>query len=70
VSITRWQSLGTKMNFVPNKVSFEKAKTSLGFQPLFSIQDMVQDLFSHKVEYGDYGKDEFYNIRTFKKIEW
>jgi len=52
------------------KVSFDKARTSLGFQPLFSIREMVHDLFSHRTEYDDYNKDEFYNIRTFRKIEW
>ena len=30
----------------------------------------IPDLFAHKAEYDDYNKDEFYNIRTFKKIEW
>jgi nucleoside-diphosphate-sugar epimerase len=52
------------------KVSVEKAKTCLGFQPLFSIQDTINDLFEHRDLYGDFEKDEYYNIRTFKKIEW
>lgn len=52
------------------KVSFDKAGTSLGFQPLFSVQDTVHELYNHRDEYADYSRDEFYNIRTFKKIEW
>lgn len=52
------------------KVSFDRAGTSLGFQPLFSIQETVHELYAHLDEYGDYSKEEFYNIRTFKKIEW
>lgn len=52
------------------KVSIGKAKTSLGFQPLFSIRDTVDDLFEHRNLYGDFENDAFYNIRTFKKIDW
>lgn len=52
------------------KVSIEKAKTSLGFQPLFSVRDTVEEIYEHRNLYGDFQKDEFYNIRTFQKIEW
>ncbi len=52
------------------KVSIERAKTSLGFLPQFSIRDTIADLYSRVDEYGDFDKDEFYNIRTFKKIVW
>ncbi len=52
------------------KVSIEKAKTSLGFQPLFSVRDTVEEIYAHRELYGDFEKDEFYNIRTFQKIEW
>jgi len=51
------------------KVSIEKAKTELGFQPQHSIKAMVEDLYSHKDLYGDFEKDEYYNIRVFKKLE-
>jgi len=52
------------------KVSVQRAENNLGFRPNFSIQDTVADLFEHRDLYGNYEKDEFYNIRTFKKIEW
>ncbi len=52
------------------KVSIERAKTSLGFQPIFSIRDTVEDIYRHAESYGDYEREEFYNIRTFKKIKW
>ena len=52
------------------KVSIERAENSLGFKPNFSIQDTVEELFKHKNLYGNFETDEFYNIRTFKKIEW
>jgi len=50
------------------KVSIEKAKTYLGFQPQFDVADTIHDLYEHRSRYGDYEKDEFYNIRTFKKL--
>lgn len=50
------------------KVSFSKAKTYLGFQPQYDVKDIIDDLFSHREEYGDYDRDEFYNIRAFKRI--
>jgi nucleoside-diphosphate-sugar epimerase len=52
------------------KVSIRHAENVLGFKPIFTVRDTVNDLFKHKDLYGDYEKDEFYNIRTFKKIEW
>lgn len=52
------------------KVSIQKAENSLGFKPSFSIQDTVEDIFKHKSAYGDFESEEFYNIRTFKKIQW
>jgi len=50
------------------KVSFSKAKTYLGFQPQYDVKDIIDDLFSHREEYGDYDRDEFYNIRAFKRL--
>src|SRR3989338_6424141 len=42
------------------KVSIEKAKTELAFHPQFSIPDIIADLYSHKENYGDYARDEYY----------
>ena len=50
------------------KVSLEKAKTYLGFQPQYDVKDIIDDLFSHREEYGDYDRDDFYNIRAFKRL--
>lgn len=52
------------------KVSINKAKTYLGFQPLYTIKDIIDDLFDHIDCFGDFEKDEFYNIRTFKKLQF
>ena len=51
------------------KVSCDKARTSLGFMPKYSIQDTVRDVHEHRGAYGDYEKDEFYNIRVFEGLE-
>ena len=50
------------------KVSFEKAKTFLGFQPLYSISDIIDNLFDNRDYYGDFQNENFYNIITFKKL--
>jgi nucleoside-diphosphate-sugar epimerase len=51
------------------KVSTNKAETVLGFKPQYSIKDIVADLYEHRDQYSDYERDEFYNIRVFKKLE-
>lgn len=51
------------------KVTIEKAKTFLGFQPLYSISDIIDDIYDHLDFFGDFENDEFYNIRTFKKLQ-
>jgi nucleoside-diphosphate-sugar epimerase len=50
------------------KVSIAKAKTYLGFQPQYEVSDIIDDLYAHMGEYGDFEKDEFYNIRAFQKL--
>lgn len=50
------------------KVSIERAKIELGFQPQYSVKDMVAELMQHRGEYGDFERDEYYNIRVFKKL--
>jgi nucleoside-diphosphate-sugar epimerase len=50
------------------KVSCERARVELGYQPRYSIQDIVADLHQHAGEYGDFNRDEYYNIRVFKKL--
>jgi nucleoside-diphosphate-sugar epimerase len=52
------------------KVSISKARTYLGFQPLYTIKDIIDNLFDHMESFEDFEKDEFYNIRTFKKLQF
>jgi nucleoside-diphosphate-sugar epimerase len=50
------------------KVTTEKARTYLGFRPKYSVVDMVRNLHAHRDEFGDFSKQSFYNIQTFKAL--
>ena len=50
------------------KVSCDRAKIELGFQPQYSVKDMVAEVMQNRADYGDFERDEFYNIRVFKKL--
>ncbi len=50
------------------KVTCEKARTHLGFQPRHSVTDTIEHLHEHKAEFSDFDKDQFYNIKVFRKI--
>ena len=51
------------------KVTIEKARTILSFQPQYSVEDTVKEIFRHYEEYGDFSNDSYYNIKTFQKLE-
>jgi len=50
------------------KVTIDKAKTYLGFEPQYKIKDIVEDLHQHKACFEDYCNDRFYNIKVFEKL--
>lgn len=50
------------------KVSIDKARVELGFEPQYSIKDIVDDLFENRATYGDFDQDAYYNVRIFKKL--
>ena len=50
------------------KVKTDRAKTCLGFKARFTVEDSIDELFEHVESYGDFEKDEFYNIRVFEKL--
>ncbi len=50
------------------KVSIEKARTYLGFQPRHTITDIIEHLYENRECFPDYEKDDYYNIRVFKRI--
>jgi hypothetical protein len=41
----------------------------LGYEPNYSVEDIVDDLYEHVDQYGDMEQDIYYNIRMFKKME-
>jgi nucleoside-diphosphate-sugar epimerase len=51
------------------KVTWQKAKTILGYEPKHTVSDIIADVHKHRDEYGDFEEDRFYNIRTFKKLK-
>lgn len=51
------------------KVTWQKAKTVLGYEPKYTVSDIIADVHKHVDEYGDFEEDRFYNIRTFKKLK-
>jgi nucleoside-diphosphate-sugar epimerase len=50
------------------KVTIDKAKTYLGFQPQYAIKDIIKDLYEHKADFENYDNEQFYNIKVFKKL--
>lgn len=51
------------------KVTWQKAKTILGYEPKYTVSHIITDLHHHRDEYGDFENDHYYNIRTFKKLQ-
>lgn len=50
------------------KVNCDRASVELGFQPQHTLKETVAEIMQHRPEYGDFERDEFYNIRVFKKL--
>jgi nucleoside-diphosphate-sugar epimerase len=51
------------------KVTIDKAKTYLGYQPQYAIEDIIEDLYENRRYFQDYDNDQFYNIRVFEKLK-
>jgi len=50
------------------KVTIDKARTYLGYQPQHTIEDIIEDLYENRAGFEDYDNDQFYNIRVFEKL--
>lgn len=50
------------------KVSCDRAKTYLGFQPKYAITDITRSLYDRLGSYGDLGQKNYYNIEVFKGL--
>lgn len=57
-----------QQDFRNYKVDCTKAKTQLGFSPRYSVQDMVDSLWTHHAGYGDMSQSAYYNIEVFKQV--
>ena len=51
------------------KVTIDKAKTHLGFQPRYTVTDIIENLFAYNASFEDYNDDKYYNIKVFKKLD-
>jgi len=52
------------------KVTIEKAKTTLGFQPNYTIKDIIKNLYDNLDKFKDFDNDEYYNINILKKTKF
>jgi len=50
------------------KVNWDKARTYLGYHEQYNLKDIISSLIEHQEEFGDFEKDEFYNIKVFKQL--
>ncbi|NLH17792.1 MAG: SDR family oxidoreductase [Phycisphaerae bacterium] len=66
------EKIGITINHIEDfrnyKVTCERARTHLGFQPRYSIADTIAHLYEHRAEFSKYDDERFYNIRVFKKL--
>jgi len=50
------------------KVTIDKAKTYLGYQPQHAIEDIIDNLYEYRALFENYDDERFYNIKVFKKL--
>ncbi len=55
-------------DFRSYKVAIDGARIELGYEPQYSIKDIVDELYDHRAEFTDFERDEYYNIRVFKRL--
>ncbi|MBW8016057.1 MAG: SDR family oxidoreductase [Planctomycetes bacterium] len=51
------------------KVTIDKARLQLGFQPQYTVSDIIQSLYERNDEFADYEEDNYYNIRVFQNVQ-
>ncbi|HOK91067.1 MAG TPA: hypothetical protein PK379_13670 [Candidatus Hydrogenedentes bacterium] len=50
------------------RVDCARVREVLGFTPEHDMVSTVRSLWEHRQEYGDMEREEYYNIRVFRKI--
>jgi len=57
-----------KQDFRNYKVTCDKARTYLGFKPKYDVPDMIDSIYQHIEDYGDFSNPNYYNIQVFKSL--
>jgi nucleoside-diphosphate-sugar epimerase len=50
------------------KVSIQHAKLTLGFTPIHTIKDIIQDLYAKTLNFTNLEDEKYYNIKVFKSL--
>jgi len=50
------------------KVSIQHAKLTLGFTPIYTVKDIIHDLFQKTANLTNLEDEKFYNIKVFKSL--
>jgi nucleoside-diphosphate-sugar epimerase len=50
------------------KVSFEKAKNILRFEPKYDVSDIIEDLVENYSKFSDFNNKKYNNIQIFKEL--
>ena len=50
------------------KVSIQHAKLTLGFTPIYTIKDIVNELYQKTASYSNLEDEKYYNIKVFKTL--
>lgn len=50
------------------KVSIQHAKLTLGFTPIYTIKDIVNELYQKTASYSNLEDEKYYNIKVFKSL--
>jgi nucleoside-diphosphate-sugar epimerase len=50
------------------KVSLQHAKLTLGFTPIYTVKDIIHDLFQKTANLTNLEDEKFYNIKVFKSL--
>jgi len=50
------------------KVSIQHAKLTLGFTPIYTIKDIVNELYQKTAGYANLEDEKYYNIKVFKSL--
>ncbi len=50
------------------KVSIQNAKLALGFTPIYTVKDIINDLYQNKDKFLNLEDERYYNIKVFKSL--